>query len=96
LLFAFAVTVAFLVVIPKASAVAFVVAVALLVVIPEEPALSEVERGSAVAVVSLQTDIIAGCPIHRALCDGWDVNHPPTTEVALAVASEIELGFRGC
>jgi hypothetical protein len=21
-----------------------------------------------------------GCPIHRALCDGWDVNRPPATE----------------
>jgi hypothetical protein len=35
-----------------------------------------------------------GYPIHRALCDEWDVNRPPTTEpFALAVASEIELGF---
>jgi hypothetical protein len=35
-----------------------------------------------------------GYPIHRALCDGWDVNRPPATEpFALAVASEIELGF---
>jgi len=21
----------------------------------------------------------SGCPIHRALCDGWDVNRPPAT-----------------